>query len=84
MGTDASVDVNRFLFFLVDFFTCFLFLKSGVYETCERLFVLVRDLLRCTFLRFWEGSRSLFSLGATLRVRDEPGVEAATRSDETF
>ena len=44
MGTDASVDVNRFLFFL-DFFTCFLFLKSGVYETCERLFVLVRDLL---------------------------------------
>ena len=82
MGTDASVDVNRFLFF--GFFYLFFVPQIRVYETCERLFVLVRDLLRCTFLRFWEGSRSLFSLGATLRVRDEPGVEAATRSDETF
>ena len=83
MGTDASVDVNRFLFFL-DFLPVFLFLKSGVYETCERLFVLVRDLLRLYF------SSILGRLTFSLLIRSDSarsrrtGSQAATRSDETF
>ena len=80
MGTDAGVDV-RFIYSLELFFLYLFFFPQ---ECTRRVKGSLFWYARQQRLLFFDGkAHVLSSLGATLRVRDEPGIEAS-RSDETF